>query len=200
MVYDIYTAKGHAMAANLEDIRKDIDAIDAELKELLMKRLDCSLAVAMAKKEAGSLDVYRAEREEEILANLGTDVAEDRKPEYLAIVRKTMEASRMYQYDLLYDWNECAFDTIVGHEKADKESMCVIVRFARANEPNALGSILCMVGDHGFNMRRVELAENTPTMTSFELEIKGDVTDTRMRKLLFQLSRETIDFRIVGCY
>ena len=106
----------------------------------------------------------------------------------------------MYQYDLIYDWNPNAFETVAGHEKADRESMCVIVRFTRDNAPNALGSVLCMVGEHGFNMRRVELAQNSPDSTAFELEISGDVLDDAMRKLLFQLSRETLDFRIVGCY
>lgn len=186
--------------AKLDDIRKDIDAIDSEIKELLMKRMDCSLAVAMAKHEEGSLDVYRADREAEILEKLGSGVSQDRKPEYLACVQKIMEASRTYQYDLLFDWNRTAFEQVTGHEKADRESMCVIVRFARKNIPNALGPVLCMIGEAGFNMRRVELAENTPTQTSFELEIKGDVTDERLRKLLFQLSKETEDFRIVGCY
>lgn len=186
--------------AKLEDTRKEIDNIDNELKELLMKRLDCSLAAAMAKHEAGSLDVFRADREAEVLERLSADVANDRKPEYLAMVSKIMEASRMYQYDLLYDWNENAFDTVTGHEKANIESMCVIVRFNRKNAPNALGAILTMVGDHGFNMRRVELAENTPETTAFELEIKGDVREKRLRKLLFQLSRETSDFKIIGCY
>lgn len=186
--------------AKLEDIRKDIDEIDNQIKELLMKRMDCSLAVAMAKHADGDLTVYRPEREEQILDILGRGVAQDRKPEYLACVQKIMETSRTYQYDLLYDWNRTAFEQVCGHEKADRPSMCVIVRFARKNVPNALGPILCMIGEAGFNMRRVELAENTPSQTAFELEIKGDVTEERMRKLLFQLSKETEGFRIVGCY
>ncbi len=186
--------------AKLDDIRKDIDEIDAQLKELIGKRFDCALAVAMAKQEEGSLDVYRADREEQILDSFTEGIAQDRKAEYAAIIRKVTAASRMYQYDLLYDFNPDAFATVAGHEKADIESMCVIVRFSRDNEPNALGSILCMVGEHGFDMRRVELAQNSPTSTAFELEIKGDVRDERLRKLLFQLSRETDDFSIIGCY
>ncbi len=186
--------------AKLEDIRKDIDQIDAQLKELISKRLDCALAVAMAKKEESSLDVYRADREKQIEQAFTQDVPQDRQAEFFAIIRKITAASRMYQYDLLYDWNPDAFETVTGHEKADVESMCVIVRFTRDNEPNALGSILCMVGEHGFNMRRVELAQNSPSSTAFELEISGDVRSTQLRKLLFQLSRETQEFRIVGAY
>lgn len=186
--------------AKLEDIRTQIEQIDAQLKELVSKRLDCSLAIAMAKQAEGSMDVLRPEREEQVTAAFTQDAPADRAAELDAIIRKITAASRMYQYDLIYDWNPNAFETVAGHEKADRESMCVIVRFTRDNAPNALGSVLCTVGEHGFNMRRVELAQNSPDSTAFELEISGDVLDDAMRKLLFQLSRETLDFRIVGCY
>ena len=38
---------------NITEIRKEIDAIDEEIRTLLMKRLDCSEKVAHTKIEAG---------------------------------------------------------------------------------------------------------------------------------------------------
>ena len=98
----------------LEEVRCQIDSIDAEIRELIMKRLDCSRNVAMAKQASGNLVIYRADREAEILERLSQGVPEDRKAEYLAVVKKIMETSRMYQYGLLYDWNEGLFDPLTG--------------------------------------------------------------------------------------
>ena len=62
----------------LEEIRCQIDNIDAEIRKLIMKRLDCSRNVAMAKQASGNLVIYRADREAEILERLGQGVPEDR--------------------------------------------------------------------------------------------------------------------------
>ena len=84
----------------LEDVRKQIDGIDTRIRELLMERLDCSAQVAEAKLAVGETTVYRADRETEILDRLGAQVTEDRRAGYLAVVRKVMETSRMYQYGI----------------------------------------------------------------------------------------------------
>ena len=43
----------------LEEIRKEIDAIDPRIRALLMERLDCAYQVAEAKNISGDLRVYR---------------------------------------------------------------------------------------------------------------------------------------------
>ena len=85
----------------LTEIRNKIDALDEEIKALLLQRLACSKEVAEAKAEKGETEIYRADREEAILERLGNEVPEAVRREYLAIVRKIMETSRMYQYGLL---------------------------------------------------------------------------------------------------
>ena len=168
----------------LEDVRKQIDGIDTRIRELLMERLDCSAQVAEAKLAVGETTVYRADRETEILDRLGAQVTEDRRAGYLAVVRKVMETSRMYQYGIMYDRLEDPF--------------CL----TRENRPNAMSSILSMIGDYGFNMEQMELIrEDTERQTvTFELVIIGDLHETRMKKLMFQLSKESMDFRILSCY
>ena len=80
----------------LDQVREKIDAIDPQIRSLLMERLDCSKMVAEAKQEAGETNIYRADREQAILKKLSQGVPEDRLPEYLAVVRKIMETSRMF--------------------------------------------------------------------------------------------------------
>ena len=71
----------------LEDVRKEIDALDPQIKTLILRRMDCSLEVAKAKQAAGETTIYRRDREKAILDRLGADVPADRLPEYLAVVR-----------------------------------------------------------------------------------------------------------------
>ena len=75
----------------------------------------------------------------------------------------------------------------------------VKIRLTRPDEPNAMSSILSMVGDYGFNMQYMELMsfnEGTHSVT-FDLTILGDLSDTAMQKLLFQLSKESEGFVIL---
>ncbi len=186
---------------DLQEARAQIDTIDPKLKELLMKRLDCSYLVAEAKAKAGETSIYRADREAEILKRLSKDVPEDRLAEYLAVVRKIMEASRMYQYGLLFDWTEGAFAKISEGIVIPKNCSQVKVRVKRGDYPNAMSSILSMIGDYGYNMERMELKEeNTEEKTvTFELTIRGDLNEKHMQVLMFQLSGECLEFQILGC-
>ncbi len=185
---------------DLEGIRKDIDDIDLQIRELLMRRLDCSRRVAEVKHVAGSTDVYRADREQAMLCVLGEGIPEARRAPYLSVVRKVTETSRMYQYCLLYEWNPGVFDGIEGSELCGGPSERVTVRLTLHDRPYALGAILSMVGDYGFDMELVELvlSDKTANTVIFDLTIRCDVAKDRTRCLLFQLSKESLDFRIVG--
>ncbi len=183
----------------LQDVRAKIDAIDPKIRELLMQRLDCSLEVAQTKQAAGETNIYRADREQAILERLGEGVPEDRKPEYLAVVRKIMETSRMYQYGMLFDWNPELFAQLAKDIEIKPGGHRVTVRLTRPDRPNAMSSILNMVGDYGYNMQYMELLSfNRPEKTvTFDLTILGDLSETAMQKLMFQLSKESQNFKIL---
>ena len=109
----------------LEEVREQIDALDPGIRDLLMKRMDLSCHVAEAKKASGDLRVYLPDREAEILEHLGQEVPEERKAPYLAVVRKIMETSRMYQYGLLFDWTEGLFEPLAeGLFIPEKNGVC----------------------------------------------------------------------------
>ncbi len=183
----------------LDEVRKEIDMIDPQIRELLMRRLDCSVRVAKAKQASGNLTIYRADREEAILERLGEGVPTERKAGYLSVVRKIMEASRMYQYGLLYAWNPGLFDTLSGSEILKGHSTSVKISMTRPDCPNAMSSILAMIGDYGYNMKLMELiSENSEEGTvTFELTILGDLADDHMKQLMFQLSMESLNFAIL---
>lgn len=182
----------------LEEVRRQIDSIDTEIRELIMKRLDCSRDVAMAKQTSGNLVIYRADREAEILERLGKDVPEDRKAEYLAIVKKIMETSRMYQYGLLYDWNDGLFSERFREIDIPTEASYIRFTLTRPNQPNSISQILSMIGDYGCNTELMELVgedKENGTVT-FTLTILGNLNEAHMKKLMYQLSMESRDFTI----
>ncbi len=64
-----------------------------------------------------------------------------------------------------------------------------------------MSSILNMVGDYGYNMQYMQLLSfNRPEKTvTFDLTILGNLSETNMQKLMFQLSKESQDFKILAC-
>lgn len=182
----------------LEEIRSQIDSIDAEIRDLIMKRLDCSRNVAIAKQSSGNLVIYRADREADILKRLGQDVLEDRKNEYLAVVKKIMETSRMYQYGLLYDWNDEISDGLFGDVVIPIESSHIRFSLTRPDQPNSMAQILSMIGDYGCNTERMELVRDDKenSIVTFTLTIQGNLNEKHIKKLMYQLSMESQDFSI----
>ena len=182
----------------LEEVRCQIDSIDAEIRELIMKRLDCSRNVAIAKQASGNLVIYRADREAEILERLSQGVPEDRKAEYLAVVKKIMETSRMYQYGLLYDWNDGLFSERFGEIDISTEASHIRFTLTRSNQPNSMAQILSMIGDYGCNTEFMELIgeDREKSTVTFTLTILGNLNEEHIKKLMYQLSMESQDFAI----
>lgn len=86
---------------NLSDIRTEIDSIDKQLSELLVKRMECSLKVADIKRAEG-LSVYHPAREQEILDRVNK--AGGKYGSYLTeLYRLLMECSRELQHESLED-------------------------------------------------------------------------------------------------
>lgn len=85
---------------SLDEIRKEIDAVDAELIPLIKKRMECSLKVAEIKR-AENLPVYHPDRENQIL-----DKVEEKGEEYGRYIRNIyqsiMTVSRSLQNDTLF--------------------------------------------------------------------------------------------------
>lgn len=84
---------------SLEQIRKDIDAIDRELVPLLQRRMTCSIKVAETKR-AENIPVLDASREEAILDKVRS--MDELYGNYTAdIYRAIMDVSKQLQHDIL---------------------------------------------------------------------------------------------------
>ncbi|MDO4392888.1 MAG: chorismate mutase [Bacillota bacterium] len=184
---------------SLDNIRKDIDAIDSQIRELIMKRLDCSKRVVQSKIEDGNYVIHRPDREAAILKRLGNGIPEDRKDGYLAVVRKITETSRMYQYGILYDrMNELFLPLAEGiHISSDCKK--VVIALSIPDIPNGIASILSMIGDYGYNLSDLSLLNHSEDKGSaeFRLTIQCNLNEDEARKLMVQLSSEGDDFRII---
>ena len=83
---------------DLNEIRKEIDAIDDQLVRLFCQRMDCSRRVAEYKK-ANNLPVYVPAREQAILEKLEAKAGPDFGPSVRALYGHIFEISRSFQHD-----------------------------------------------------------------------------------------------------
>ena len=109
-----------------------------------------------------------------------------------------METSRMYQYGMLFDWNPQLFaklaENIEIRPGGTRWWSGSPVRISPTHEQHPEHG-----GDYGYNMQYMELLHfNKPEKTvTFDLTILGDLSETNMQKLMFQLSKESQDFQIL---
>ncbi len=106
----------------------------------------------------------------------------------------------MYQYGIIFDNLEDLFSPLAENINIKSSNTRVRVSLTRENRPNAMSSILSMIGDYGFNMDRMELVNQDNEHVTFELLIIGNLNDVKMQKLMFQLSRESKNFSILYSY
>ena len=183
----------------LEDIRIDIDSIDSQIRDLIMKRLDCSEEVVAAKIADKNYVIYRADREAAMLERLGKGLPEDRREGYLALVRKITETSRSHQYDILFEEVPELFETLTKDLSLPGHSREVELALSCPDRPNGLSALLSMIGDRGFDLTRLEKTGEDPQNGSaaFRLTLRGDIGCSPLKRLLLQLSMEAEDFRIL---
>ncbi|MBP3234056.1 MAG: chorismate mutase [Eubacterium sp.] len=84
----------------LEEARKDIDIIDQELKDLFLKRMAVAKSIAEIKAVTGD-EIYKPDREALIIDKMTSDVDESIKPLYIDFIKKMLEISRNYQYQII---------------------------------------------------------------------------------------------------
>ncbi len=87
------------MALKLDQIRQDIDSIDRQLVELILKRMDCSRRVAEYKREKG-MPVLDATREAKILDKVA-QMSGDQGDGMRMIFASIMEQSKALQYQFV---------------------------------------------------------------------------------------------------
>mgnify|MGYP000063835705 FL=1 len=88
----------------LEEVRRQIDAIDSQLVPLFCRRMDCSREVAKIK-ERENLPIFNAQREEEILNRVAQEAGEYGDAARM-LYASIMQASRALQHGALHSGKE----------------------------------------------------------------------------------------------
>lgn len=82
---------------DLAEIRKDINAVDTEIRSLFLKRMSLALQVAQTKAQTDE-KILKAERENEIIEARTSGVPDELRQKYTMFLKSMMRSSREYQY------------------------------------------------------------------------------------------------------
>lgn len=87
---------------NLNEIRKDINAVDAEIRELFLKRMALADEVVNYKMCTGDR-ILKQDREDQIIAKARASMTPELQQEYQSFVKTTMRVSRKHQYKIMLE-------------------------------------------------------------------------------------------------
>lgn len=169
----------------LEDIRREIDEIDREMKELFLRRMRMSEQVAKAKSVTGG-DVYVAEREQEIIKKRTEEMPEEWGEPYIAFLRHMMNLSRTYQYSLLEGMQRKYLKELPQGQGE------VSLTFAGTPE----GFYACVDGLQISGLT-VEVMKREDSNGGCNLKLSGDFTDPLAKAAVLQILKETESAQLV---
>lgn len=122
------------MIQDLSEIRKEIDAVDKQIVELIEQRMDLALEVAKYKKSTGK-PIYDRERELQKLEKLGLMASTEFNAKSVQeLFLQIMSVSRRYQYSVIGDQDQ-VIDSMFS--KIDKLKLSQDTRVVYAGVPGA---------------------------------------------------------------
>lgn len=167
---------------DLEQIRRQIDAVDMKMRDLFLERMHLSGQVAEAKKGSGQ-DVYVPIREREVIASRSKGIEEEYLPHCRAFFRQMMGISRTFQYARLSE----SADVLCGLPESDGE---VVLCFSCGLDGVLLSACLHAVVTAGLSVRQLEVKERDFGLDC-QIHLSGDFSDRLARASVLQILRET---------
>ncbi|MBR6402548.1 MAG: chorismate mutase [Eubacterium sp.] len=183
----------------LEDLRKDIDDIDKDIKELFVKRMQVVEQIAEYKAENGE-EIYRPDREAELLDRCSDGLAPSIKEEYISLVRKLVTLSREHQYKELFKKGYLKDVSVSGYQSKHNR---LAISFNCDDKCGSLTYVLSIISDFGVNIKNLNLTNITENgLIAYRVELLMDmgVDSEKEKALITQLMKETDDFKILGTY
>lgn len=132
----------------LGELRREIDVIDDQLKELLMRRFDCSSRMAELKAAEERPKIYRPGREASMLRRLLQGVPEGRRKVCVAVFCKILQLSRSCQHRLLSGLRP-------EEDAEDKAERVREIRFFCDASPGALAAAAGLLAAYGCRLESV---------------------------------------------
>ena len=108
----------------------------------------------------------------------------------------------MYQYDLLFGLIPGLFEPLVDGQSYSESDSRVVVRFSCDDAGFALFSAIAMIGERGCKLERLEKigGDANEKRADYEAQLVASLNEPQTQKLLFQLSKETENFKIVKSF
>ncbi len=180
----------------LPEVRVIIDEVDAQIKPLFLKRMECATCVAEAKAKTGA-DVFAPKRECEIIEGATADVDASVREEYAAFLRHLMSVSRRYQYGKLTDMQDKVIAAALDAAALDGEipHTRIEIRFSCDRTNSNLNLFINMVNLNGIIIDRMTL-ETRDDRQWIDMVLEGNIKAANIRQLLCQLGKEAKDFAI----
>lgn len=107
----------------LTEVRKHIDRVDKEIRQLFMERMSLADQVACIKAETKD-GIYKPDREKAIIEKQTEGMDDKLVREYTAFIKKMMEVSRKYQYGRTMELRDC-FPFTYSRETKKVQRLCV---------------------------------------------------------------------------
>lgn len=86
----------------LDETRAEITALDAQIRELFLKRMACSEQIAAYKLSTGD-SILKRDREQYLLDTMNAQVPEALRQEYTSMLKTVMRVSRKHQYSWILE-------------------------------------------------------------------------------------------------
>ena len=168
---------------DLEEIRQNINRVDAQMKELFLERMEYSAQVAAAKKQTGG-SVCVPGREEEILRLRLQGVPEEYALECRAFFQQMIGISRTYQYTKLAEGEERLSSLPEGNGKA-------VLKFSCQADSRMLATVFQAAALSGLFVEETAADRGAEGMLHVTLGLTGDFSRLPARAAVLQILEET---------
>ena len=184
----------------LDQIRKQINAVDDAMHRYFVDRLRCSEEVAEAKLQ--TLDsVYKPEREKQVYARFSGNADEEKL--YRLYVRKTMQLSRYHQYGIFLGKGiaDAEFETqyrLVQTAMKEAGAADVSVKIELTPDPQveqgmSIQDMLSVLGDFGTEVTALQYEGNKVSVT---VRVSGTDALESQRRLFYMLYKESVTYKM----
>lgn len=162
----------------LEEIREKIDETDKELFRLFEQRMKLAKEVAETKRVSGD-NVYKPEREEEVIERFAENAPENMKQYYRAFIRRVMLISREYQYRIIHGGKE-------SHDENNSKCNSDAIEISFRCDEGIPDGIIAALGDTG-----VKVTGFSSDSGRYNLIVKNDIPADDMKALLALINNES---------
>lgn len=182
----------------LEEIRRQIDTVDSQIKPLFLQRMECAGQVAEEKAKTGG-DVFVLERELEIIRKRTADVDEDIREEYAAFLRHLMSVCRRYEYGFLEHMQAEVVDGALENSGLCKETEHEKVRITCSCKASCsnLHLYLNMAALNQIPIEKMSVTTEADEQV-IDMTLMGNMNDGNMRQFLCQIGKESDRFTILA--